>query len=231
MNEGVVAGDAFPGETRAFLEGIAAHSEKAWFEAHRGLYEAGYVAPAKAFVEAMGPRLRRITPDVQFEPKINGSISRINRDVRFSNDKRPYKDHLAIYFWLGEKKSFDQPGFYLSIGPKSVWVGSGIYMFDKLMLGDFREAAIYDRSGKELTAILGKLERAGYIIGEKRRKLVPRGFDKDHPRAELLLFEGLHAGAELPLSAAFEPGFADLCLKHFKATWPISRWILAELSA
>lgn len=220
----------FPKETLAFLKGITAHNEKAWFDSHRDLYEAGYVAPSRAFVEDMGSRLKKIAPDVQFDARINGSIGRINRDIRFSNDKRPYKDYLALYFWHGDRKTWDQPGFYLSIGPKSVWAGSGIYMFGKEMLGDFREAVIFERSGKALEALIGKLRKAGYGVGEKTRKLVPRGYDKDHKRAELLLYEGLHAGAELPLESATDPAFADLCFKHFKATWPISKWIRDELS-
>src|SRR3954447_12759897 len=92
--DSVMTFNGFPKETFAFLEGIAAHNEKAWFEDHRDLYEAGYVAPARAFVETLGPKLKKVSPTVQFEPKVNGSLSRINRDIRFSKDKRPYKDHL-----------------------------------------------------------------------------------------------------------------------------------------
>src|SRR5664279_4905169 len=81
----------FPAATFEFLNGIAANNEKTWFDAHRGLYDAGYVEPAKAFVTAIGPKLREISPNVQFEPKVNGSLGRVNRDIRFSKDKRPYK--------------------------------------------------------------------------------------------------------------------------------------------
>ena len=55
-------------------------------------------APAKAFVEAIGPGLRKISKTVNAEPKVNGSIFRINRDVRFSKDKSPYKTHVAAHF-------------------------------------------------------------------------------------------------------------------------------------
>lgn len=59
----------FPKETFLFLEGIAAHNEKAWFDANRAFYDKGYVEAGKAFVGKMGPRLRAISPEVQFDPK------------------------------------------------------------------------------------------------------------------------------------------------------------------
>ena len=113
----------FPNATFSFLEGIAAHNEKPWFDANRDLYEAGYVAPAKAFVAVLGPQLRTISKAVQFEPKLNGSLGRINRDIRFSKDKRPYKDHLDVWFWHGDKKSWSAPGFWFSLGPLQVRLG------------------------------------------------------------------------------------------------------------
>ncbi|HEY0855022.1 MAG TPA: DUF2461 family protein, partial [Devosia sp.] len=66
----------FPPETFAFISGLAEHNEKAWFDANRPLYEAGYVEAGKAFVADIGPKLREISPTVQFEAKINGSVAR-----------------------------------------------------------------------------------------------------------------------------------------------------------
>jgi len=59
----------------------------AWFDAHRAEYERGYLAPALAFIAAMDAPLRRLNPTIRAEPRVNGSLFRINRDVRFSRDK------------------------------------------------------------------------------------------------------------------------------------------------
>ncbi|MDB5541492.1 MAG: hypothetical protein JWQ89_3219 [Devosia sp.] len=220
----------FPKETREFLQGIAAHNEKAWFEANRPLYEAGYVEPAKAFVAEIGPRLKAISSDVQFDPKVNGSIGRINRDIRFSKDKRPYKEHLAMWFWHGDKKGWDRPGFYVHIGVDAVFLGTGMYGFDREMLENFRQSVIHPRSGKALLAAVAEVKARGdYSIGEKTRKLLPRGFETDPDRAEYLLYEGLTAGTELPATAAAKADFADRCLEHFTNTWPMARWLIAEV--
>lgn len=81
--------DGFPMETVRFLSELSSHNEKAWFNAHRAAYDQYWVEPAKAFVEVAGWALQELAP-VSYEPRINGSI---NRDVRFSKDERPYKDH------------------------------------------------------------------------------------------------------------------------------------------
>ena len=220
----------FPAETRDFLTGIAADNGKDWFEANRGLYEAGYVEPARRFVEAMGPKLKAISSGVRYEPKINGSISRINRDVRFSKDKRPYKDHLDIWFWHGEKKGWDRPGFYLRITPATIFIGSGMHALDGAMLDRFRRAILSEGPGRSLTKAIHAVKAAGpYEVGGATRKSVPRGFDTSHERAGLLLHEGLYAGLELPAADALADGFADRAFKHFSATWPIGQWLLREI--
>lgn len=218
-------------QTFAFLAGIATNNEKDWFEANRTLYEAGYVGPGKAFVEAMGPRLRALSPDVQFEPRVNGSISRINRDTRFSRDKRPYKDHLDLWFWHGDKRGWAQPGFFMRLTADAVWLGSGMHHFEGEALVRYRDAVVDTHSGEALEAAIGAVEAAGdYAIGSMARKQVPRGYDRDGPRARYLLWEGLPAMARMPADAAREADFADRAFAHFRNTWPIGQWLLDEVA-
>jgi len=221
----------FPKETFAFLRGIAAHNEKAWFEENRDLYEAGYVTPARAFVEAMGPKLRTISPAVQFEPKVNGSMSRVNRDIRFSKDKRPYKDHLDIWFWHGERKGWNAPGFWFRLTATEVYLGVGMHMFEKEQLETFRNSVVHPRSGKALLAAIAAVGKAGdHEIGGKTRKIPPRGFEADPDRAEYLLYEGLYTGTTLPVAAAGKTDFVGVCVEHYRASWPLGQWLLNEVA-
>lgn len=219
----------FPKETFAFLEGISAHNEKAWFEANRKLYEAGYVEAGKAFVEALGPKLAALSPGLKFEPRINGSIARVNRDIRFSKDKRPYKDHLDLWFWHGDRRSWEQPGFWFSLTPKAVYCGSGLYMFQGERLDAYRQSVIHPRSGKALAAMVAGLAAKGYAVEGKSRKRLPAGFETDPDRVEFLLYEGLYATVEMPIAAAAKPGFSDVVFTHLEATKPVNDWLLAEV--
>ena len=221
---------AFPTQTYGFLKGISAHNEKAWFEAHRELYEAGYVAPARDFVSALGPRLRETAPDIQFEPKVGGSMHRVNRDIRFSKDKRPYKDHLDLWFWHGERKSWGYPGLWFSLSATQLRLGAGMYGLDKEGLETFRHSVVHPRSGKALLAAVERVAGAGYEIGGKTRKIAPRGFETDPDRAGYLLHDGLCASLTLPPEAAAQPDIVEAVAGHFAAMWPIGKWLLEEVS-
>ena len=116
----------------------------------------------------MGPRLKELSTGVKYEPKINGSIGRINRDVRFSRDKRPYKDHLDIWFWHGEKKGWDRPGFYLRVTPKTIYLGSGMHMLEGEMLERFRKAVVADGPGKQACRRRCQGEEGRSLRGRRR---------------------------------------------------------------
>jgi uncharacterized protein (TIGR02453 family) len=173
----------FPQATFAFLRGVAANNNKAWFDKHRGDYEAGYVEPAKAFVAAIGPRLAKISPTVKYEPRVNGSLFRINRDVRFAKDKSPYQTKLDLWFWHGGERGWSAPGFFVRIAPDKLGIGVGMHAFQKPQLDAFRRAVLDGRSGKALEQATARVEKAGrYRVQGASRKTVPRGFDADHPQ-------------------------------------------------
>ncbi|HHY49991.1 MAG TPA: DUF2461 domain-containing protein [Alphaproteobacteria bacterium] len=221
----------FPQETRSFLAGIAEHNDKAWFAANRTLYEAGYVDAGRAFVAAIGPELRAISPTVQYEARIGGSVMRVNRDTRFSRDKRTYKDHLDLLFWHGERKGWTQPGFFVRLTASDVWLGSGMHHLEGDLLTRYRNAVMDERSGEALVAAIAAVEAAGdYAIGSMPRKSVPRGYDRTSPRARYLLWEGLPAMTRMSMDDALAPGFGDLVLEHFRHTWPIGRWLMDEVT-
>jgi uncharacterized protein (TIGR02453 family) len=223
---------SFPTETAAFLTDLAKNNQREWFEANRDRYEAGYVGAGRSFVEEMAPRLQAISPTVHAEPKINGSISRINRDTRFSTDKTPYKDHLDLWFWHGDKRGWDQPGFYLRVTADRLFLGAGMHVLNKELIEKYRNAVVAEKSGKALEVAVARVLAAGpYEVGGASRKSVPRGYDAGHERAAYLLHGGLYAGLELPFAAATAANFADVAETHFAATWPVGRWLLDKVVA
>src|SRR5260221_10821973 len=210
----------FPRQTFEFLKGLEANNSKAWFEAHRGEYEAYHLAPSRSFVAAIGPGLRKISRTVNAEPKVNGSIFRINRDIRFSKDKRPYKTTLDLWFWEGDKRSWEALGFFLRLLPNAMILGAGLHQFSPGQLQAYRQAVIDPKAGAELERVikgLGELR-----LGEGTRKKVPRGFDAEHPRGPLLLHDGLHAFWEGPLTKSVHSAkFTDDCLEKFRQAVPV----------
>ena len=193
---------AFPPDTLAFLDELGSHNTKAWFEANRGRYQAAYVEAAKAFVDAATPILETIVPGIRAEPRVLGSIFRIHRDTRFSHDKRPYKDHLDLWFWEGDRKTAVS-GLFARIAPELVGAGAGSHGFDKRELAAYRSAVADTDSGAELARIVAGIEAAGYDLGGKTYSRVPRGYPAEGPAARLLrhsaLFVHHDEAAELAL--------------------------------
>jgi uncharacterized protein (TIGR02453 family) len=221
----------FPETTFKFLRGIAKDNSKTYFDAHRDDYNAGYVEPAKAFVAALGPKLQKLDKEIAFEPRVNGSLFRINRDIRFSKDKSPYKPHLDLWFWRGDRRGWDSPGFFFRMFADTIMLGAGMHHFEKPALDAYRKAVLDDKKGKALLKAIADVEKKGATVGGATRRTVPRGLDPEHPRAKLLLHEGLFAGFEgkVPKEARSK-AFVDWCYERFAACAPIPKWIAGSLS-
>ncbi len=216
----------FPAGTQRFLRELAANNNKPWFDEHRDDYERFYLEPAVAFVSAIGPKLKRLSPAIQFAPKVNGSIMRINRDTRFSKDKSPYKNHLDMWFWQGKEKGWDMPGYFLRVESKKVTVGAGMHHFMGNHVDAYRQAVVDDKHGRALVATAKKVTGAGYEIFGATRKTVPRGFDAEHPRAEFLKHDGLWSAITGPAPKELStPAFVDYCVHHLEALTPLNKWL------
>ena len=166
----------FPKRTVTFLRELAAHNDRDWFAAHKAEYEAAVMEPSRAFVLAMGERLRRLAPGIRSDPRANGSLFRIYRDTRFSPDKSPYKTNLGIFFWEGGGPRMDCPGYYFHLEPPNLMLGGGLYIFSRPLLERYRRAVADPEYGPELAAMVKKISaRPGYTLGGEHYKRVPRG--------------------------------------------------------
>lgn len=122
--------------------------------------------PASNFVVELGEKIREFAPNVIAIPKIDKSIFRIHKDMRFSKDKNPYKTNLGIYIWEGNKPRMECPGFYFHIEPGEFFWGSGIYKFSIEMLNKFRNIMLVDEQANRLDDLLKRiLLNEDYKIG------------------------------------------------------------------
>jgi uncharacterized protein (TIGR02453 family) len=224
----------FPPEGLAFLEGLARDNTKAYFDAHRTTYESALLEPAKGFVVALGEELHaRVSPAIRAEPRVNGSILRINRDTRFSADKVPYKEHLDIWLWEGDGPSRERPGFFVRLCPATVTIGVGMHRFERPALEAYREAVGEERTGRELEAALSRATELPDVAvgGGDGYKRVPGGYGPDHPRAELLRHNALYVSGEWDLPAESSgPGFAPWVAERLEYMAPVERWLTKLLA-
>ena len=212
-----------------FFAALARNQRREWFQAHRAEYEQGWLAPMKALLAEVRGRLEPLfRHDALAEPK----VFRIHRDVRFSKDKSPYKTHIGGYVAIdgaGQGPS-GLAAPYLHIGAREVFVAAGQYMMDTDQLAAFREAVVDDaKRGVELGALLRKLTRAGFAVGSyDSLQRVPRGFDPDHPRADLLKRKGLIVTfPEPPRRLLVSRSLVDWLVTHTRKAVPLVEWLAA----
>ncbi|MEN8173146.1 MAG: DUF2461 domain-containing protein [Chloroflexota bacterium] len=218
--------DGFPTDTIRFLAELRANNNKPWFDEHKPDFEAFIMNPARAFVGALGKRLRELSHDVVADPRVNKSIFRIYRDIRFSHDKTPYKTHLALLFWVGEGAKLENPGYYFHLDAENLLLGGGIYQFTKPMLKAYREAVVDPVQGPILAKIITALKTKGYDVGYQTYKRVPRGYSPDHKYAGLLRHSGVTLGKDLGLPEALHtPALMDICFEVYRDAKPIIDWL------
>ncbi len=215
-----------------FLDGLAADNSKVYFDANRTTYDEQVAAPIKSLVLAVGAELRdRVSPDIQFEPKVGKSLFRINRDLRFSKDKTPYNPYVDAVFWEGESPR-SSPGFILRIGADTLVVGTGVFGLEGDRASRFRDAIVDDVTGGEFVELVAAARKAvkGASMSEPQRKRVPRGYPADHPRADLLLYDGFHLSTEVPPPASItSPKFATWVADRYEKFGPVEQWLVRNV--
>jgi uncharacterized protein (TIGR02453 family) len=166
----------FPIEAVEFYEGLIGDNSRTYWQAHKVVYERAVKGPMTELLD----ELSDYGPFHVFRP---------HKDVRFSKDKTPYKDHIAAY---GESEG--GAGFYVQFSAAGIVAGSGYYHMAGDQLDRFREALDGDRVGAEIVAITDRLRVKGLeITAIGSLKTAPRGYPRDHPRIELLRLKGLVA--------------------------------------
>lgn len=220
----------FPKKTVAYLKKLSKNNTREWFEANRDKYNSDFLEPCFQFVVEMGDKLQDLDPDIIAVPKIDKSIFRLHRDVRFSKDKTPYKTNAGLYFWNGRVKKMEASGFYFHIEPKLYGVGLGMYMFPPHLLKKYRDVVSNPSSAKELHQIIRTLEKKGYTIGGKKFKKIPKGYDSNTLYPGYLLYEGIYAWYEGEDFKKIEGGKAlNFIFKIFKDMVPLHKWLVKRL--
>lgn len=217
-------------DTRAtFFDALALHNDKGWFEEHKAEYQQGWLEPMQALLAEVRERLARTYPGDQIaRPK----VFRLQRDLRFSKDKTPYKTHIGGLLLLsapaGARSPVEAPAaLYFHVSPTEVFAAAGLYGMDPGTLALHRKALIDPKRGRELDRILAPLRRRGMgIEARESLKKVPPGLDPEHPRAELLRMKGLIAVTpELPRKLLAKPALAETLAEEAKAMAPLVRWL------
>jgi uncharacterized protein (TIGR02453 family) len=228
---GMAEFSGFPKAFFDFFRELNAHNERAWFEANRNRFRESVQGPMSEFIAAIAPGLARLSRHFIADPRPHGgSMFRIHRDVRFSKDKRPYKEHAACQFRHRLGRDAHAPGFYVHLAPNEVFVGAGLWMPDAEALLKIRSAiAAKPAAWKKVVTNRAFTKRFGKVEGEQLPR-PPRGFDPLHPFISDIRRKSFVVSADSSESAARTAQFVDHAGESFAAATPLMRFLCGALS-
>jgi len=215
----------YPKESIPFLQSIRNNNTKEWFELHKEEYQNYILEPSRGFVEEMGEHLQALVPSINAIAKINQSLFRIYRDVRFSKDKTPIKSKVGVIFWQGNHIRMQSSCFYLHFSPDELLLASGIRTFDPDLLAAYRDYIKVDAHREQLHDILVTLQEKGYRVSEPEYKRLPRGFDKAISLEYLTRMKAVAVFHTLKPSLVSKPTFVHELFKHYEQFLPLQQWL------
>lgn len=202
-----------------FFKELAGNNNKQWFDANRKRYEKSVKDPFKAFVEEMIVRLKKEDPRIDMSAQ--QAIFRINRDIRFSKDKTPYKAQSSAMISVGGKKDHSTPGLYFQFDPEHVRIYSGCYELEKDALQGIREAI--KSKGAEFKKLMNAKkfkDTFGEIHGDKN-KILPKDLQAAAEKQPLIYNKSFYYYHKLPPKTVLDPNLPKILVEHFKIAQPL----------
>ncbi|MGB5243059.1 MAG: DUF2461 domain-containing protein [Lutimonas sp.] len=196
-----------------FFKELAGNNHKEWFDIHRKRYEQSVKIPMQVFVKDLILTLNRFDKEIQIEPK--DAIFRINRDIRFSKDKSPYKLHSSAVISKYGKKDKSYPGLYIELGPEYFGIYGGLYMPDSKEIQDIR-TYIADHQ-KEFSALINEadfIDKYGEIKGEKNQR-IPKEFTKIAEEIPLIMNKQWYYFAHLDPETILGEDLIDIVVDYY----------------
>ncbi|KRG70630.1 DUF2461 domain-containing protein [Pseudoxanthomonas dokdonensis] len=163
-----------------FLKGLARHNDKSWFNQHKHQYEEHVRQPFLRLLADLQPDLAAVSLHFRSDPKtVGGSLFRIYRDARFSNDKSPYKSWQGARLYHERRKQVPAPSFYIHLQPGESFVGAGLWHPETPTQRKVRQF-IFDNPGNwKTTTHAPALRRRFQFDTSEVLTRPPRGFPAD----------------------------------------------------
>ena len=214
-----------------FLEDLRANNNRAWFIDNKKRYEVfkkDYQKLVGDFLDVMKP----LDPSLEML-EVKNCTFRINRDIRFSKDKSPYKDHLGVWMSSGVKGN-NRSGYYIHIGQSESFIAGGLYCPEAEDLKKVRKEIAYFHEdleeilkNKNFKAAFGDFDRNESNV----LKNPPRGYEKEHPAIEFLKLKSFETSQKFDGAEVTKEDFVAKMSKRLILLKPLNDFINRALSS
>jgi uncharacterized protein (TIGR02453 family) len=209
-----------------FFQELAANNNKDWFDINRKRYEKNVKVPFSAFTQHMIGKFNALDPSFN-DLLSKDCVFRINRDIRFSKDKSPYKTNIGIWF-TQNKFSKNSPGYYIHFEKGKSFIAGGVWCPESNELKRIRKEITFFY--EDLEAIINdKKFKSEY--GELTRddnntlKKAPKDFHPNHPAIEFLKLKSFTATKKIDDKLFLDPNFSKIIAKKLIILKPINDFL------
>ncbi len=217
----------FTKEYLKFFKNLAANNHKNWFDNNRKIYELVVREPFKVFISDVIEAVYQIDPEIVIEPK--NAIFRINRDIRFSKDKTPYKLFNSALISKTGRKDKSYPGIYLELSSERLAIFGGIYMPDKEQIQKVRKHIL--DNDDQLKSILSQFDfkkSYGTIKGTQYKR-IPKEIQEAAKSQPLFYNKQWYYEFSLPPKTILQDNLLEIILKYYKISHPLQQFFIKAL--
>ena len=209
-----------------FIE-LTMNNTKTWFDENRNTYEKKVRPTFVDFALSLQNRLAEINPQFK-ENDARKSIFRINRDIRFSKDKTPYKTFMSVILSPHGSKSMQAGGLYVEVGPENCALYSGNYMPEKQELQNIRQR-IFTNSAKFESILKEKnfVNHWGHMRGEQNKR-IDKPFMEMAAKVPALLNKQFYIMHTFEPERSLEPDFINYCAQVYESSIPFNQFIMGN---
>ena len=211
-----------------FFKELAANNHKEWFDANRKRYEKSVKDPFAVFIGDLINEVKKLDKSIEIAPK--DAIFRINRDIRFSKDKTPYKTNRSAIVSPKGRKNKKHPGLYIEISPETCRLYGGVYMTDKDQLYNIRETIAADPKKLQKLMNAKKFKDVfGEVRGEKN-KVIPKEFKATGESFDMIYNKQFYWFTEFKPAEAQKDDFLKKIMDAYKANKDLMDYFAAALN-
>jgi uncharacterized protein (TIGR02453 family) len=219
----------FTKDYNAFFQELSVNNYREWFHENKKRYEDSVKKPFYKFLEHLIEAVKEYDPQLDLEPK--NAVFRINRDIRFSKDKSPYKLHMAAVVGRGGRKTMEKPGIYLHMGGGNVMLAGGSYKPEKEKLAQIRSAIIKEpRRFMEILDDDRFKEVCGGMHEGEMNKILPKPFKQHVEEIPVILnkqyfYSKTYEDPDLIL----RDDLIDFIMDHYRASRDFTEFLVRAL--
>lgn len=205
-----------------FFEELAENNHKEWFDENRKRYEKEVKDPFKSFIADLILAVQEFDPEIMIKPK--DAIFRINRDIRFSKNKQPYKNNVAAYISRSSKKE-QFPGYYVHLDATGIWLGGGLYDLSTENIYKVRQEILYNEN--EINEVMRNSDfkkEFGGLQGNKNKILKPP-YKEYGDQIPLLYNKQFYFMSQYGKDKITSNNLVSFCADKFQKAYPVNKFL------